>query len=197
MVMWLDVVFWHCYVVRCCVLTFIVLYSNCIVMVKTFCYIIGREFLDQLLASTSPRKVLPHVIGYCLYWRGSFPTYHYAGVFSNPHTIVQLLRYGAHCRKLWTFLIYNLQYPLLCTVFDKHCKGSSVVTVKMLRAGLPRQGHSCQFSKPSRPASPANRCATRSVSSSGYSPGLKWSGLEIGSIYEGWSENDVPYFFSR
>jgi len=40
---------------------------NCIVMVKTFCYITGREFLDQLHASTSRRKVLPHEIGYCLY----------------------------------------------------------------------------------------------------------------------------------
>jgi hypothetical protein len=37
--------------------------SNCIVMVKTFCYIKGREFLAQLHARTSPRKVWPHEIG--------------------------------------------------------------------------------------------------------------------------------------
>jgi hypothetical protein len=41
--------------------------SNCIVMVKTFCYTKGREFLGQLHAGTSRRKVLPHEIGYCRY----------------------------------------------------------------------------------------------------------------------------------
>jgi len=38
-------------------------------------------------------------------------------------------------------------------------------------------------------------CGTRPVGTSGCSPGLKWPGPELSSIYEGWSENNAPYFF--